>query len=98
MHVMPNVNQSSAALETICAETYERRHGGSLSPRSRDRLDCELALGDSSDAQLFAVNLSNHELEIPGQQSIPLDHRPSVAGDLGRVSQSESSQNSVSCA
>lgn len=41
---MPKVNQSTAELETICVETYERRHGGSLSPRSRDRLDRELAL------------------------------------------------------
>lgn len=40
---MLKVNQKTAELEAICVETFERRHGVSLSPLSRERLDRELA-------------------------------------------------------
>ncbi|MGQ9761280.1 MAG: hypothetical protein ACUVQH_05165 [Thermogutta sp.] len=41
---MPKVNQKTAELKTKCVETFERGHGGSLSPPTRERLDRELAL------------------------------------------------------
>ena len=50
-------------------------------------------LGDTSVTQVFAVNLSKHELEIPGQQSIPLAPGNKCSQRLGTCQPVQDTEN-----